>query len=97
MAILSFLGALVALLAGALFLNFAEQALAGRKTYFLHFGFVSMLVVVGGVLFAFWGWTSTAWVLGVAAVWTLGPPLCQRLFGREPPAGYLWHGDDPDA
>ncbi len=97
MAILDFLGALVALLVGAIFLNFAEQGLAGRKTYFLHFGFVMMLVVVGGTLFWFWGWTTTAWVLGVAALWSLGPLICQRLFGAEPPPGCLWHGDDPES
>ncbi len=97
MALLNFLGALTALLIGALILNFVSQSLEGRTTYFLHFGYVIMIVVVGAGLFPLWGWASTAWVLGVTSVWSLLPPLWQRLFGDENPSGYVWHGDDPDS
>jgi hypothetical protein len=97
MAIASFVAALAALLFGALFLNFASQGLEGRKTYFLHFGNVALVVVVGGALFPFWGWSSTGWVLGVAALFSMLPPLCGRLFGTSPAEGYVWHGDDPEA
>lgn len=93
---LSFIGALVALLLGALILNFASQQLEGRKTFFLHFGWLTSVVVIGGALFPFWGWTSTAWVLGASTAWSVGPPLWERFFGDGPPTGYLYHGDDPD-
>jgi len=95
MGILNFLGALASLLLGALILNFVSQGLEGRKTYFLHFGFVIVILVVGGAVFPFWGWPSTAWVLGVATLWSILPPLWQRFFGDREPSGYLWHGDDP--
>jgi len=55
MSILNFLGTLVGLPVGALILNFVSQALEGRKTYFLHFGYVTMIVVVGAAVFPFWG------------------------------------------
>ena len=42
MGILNFLRALVGLLVGAPILNFVPQALEGRKTYFPHFGYVTM-------------------------------------------------------
>jgi len=95
MDILSMLGALVSLLVGALILNFVSQGLEGRKTYFLHFGFVITILVVGAAVFPFWGWTSTAWVLGVAALWSILPALWQRFSRGSEPSGYLWHGDDP--
>ena len=95
MDILNFLGALVVLLVGALILNFVSQGLEGRKTYFLHFGFVTMIVVAGASVFPFWGWASAAWVLGVATVWNIFPPLWQQFFGDAAASGYLWHGDDP--
>lgn len=92
---MNFLGALVVLLVGGLILNFVSQALEGRTTYFLHFGFVTLIVVMGAAVFPFWGWASSAWVLGVMSVGSLVPPLWQHLFGDSKPAGYLWHGDDP--
>jgi len=97
MGILSFLGAVAVLLVAAVYLNFVSQALEGRKTYFLHFGVVIPIVAIGAGLFPFWGWTSTAWVLGVAAVLQLVPPLWERLFSKTPPSGYLWHGDSPES
>ena len=95
MDILSILGALVSLLVGALILNYVSHGLAGRKTYFLHFGFVTMIVVVGAAVFPFWGWASTVWVLGIAALWSILPALWQRFFRDSELSGYLWHGDDP--
>ncbi len=95
MAILSFAGALVVLLIGALVLNFASQSLEGRKTVFLHFGWLTLVVGSGAALFPFWGWISTGWLLGGAALWSLVPPLWARLYGDGPPQGYMWHGDEP--
>ena len=96
MAVLSFVGALLALVLGALVLNFGAQSLEGRDTMLLHFGWVALILLIGGALFPFWGWTSTAWVLGVAALWSLLPPLVQRIFTDHEPTGYLHRGDDPD-
>ena len=76
------------------FLNMVSQSLEGRETFFLHFGWLVLIVVVGGALFPFWGWTSTAWVLGIATLWSVAPPLWARLRG-EKPTGYLYHGDAP--
>ncbi len=95
MAVLGFAGALVVLLLGAVLLNFASQTLEGRDSVFLHFGWLTLVVATGAALFPFWGWTSTAWVLGAATLWSLAPPLWQRLFG-DPPKGYLYHGDPPE-
>ena len=95
MGILSFVGAIFALFVGAVFLNFVSQSLEGRKQIFLHFGWVTLILVVGAALFPFWGWTSTGWVLGVATLLSVGPPLWERLTSDDPPSGYLWHGDDP--
>ena len=95
MSVLSFAGALFVLALGAVLLNFGEQTLEGRESLFLHFGWLVLVVVIGGGLFPFWGWTSTACVLGVATVWSLAPPLWQRLLGRRP-TGYFYHGDTPE-
>ncbi len=94
--ILSWLGSLVVLLVGALILNGVGQSLEGRDSIFIHFGWVALIVVVGGALFPFWGWTSTGWVLGVAAAFSIVPPLARRLLGDGAPSGYMYHGDPPD-
>ena len=95
MTILNWIGALVVLLVGALILNGVGQSLEGRDTIFIHFGWVTLLLLVGGALFPFWGWTSTSWVLGVAAAWSIVPPLVGRLLGDGAPTGYIYHGDPP--
>ena len=94
--ILNFFGALVTLMIGALILNFVSQGLEGRKTYFLHFGFVAMIVVIGAVAFPLWSWVSTAWILSIATLLSISPPLWERLMGNKP-QGYMWHGDDPES
>ena len=68
MPILSWIGALVVLLVGALTLNGVGQTLEGRDSVFIHFGWVTLILLVGGALFPFWGWTSTGWVLGVGGM-----------------------------
>ncbi len=94
MAILTWIGAMAVLLVGALILNGVSQALSGRDTIFIHFGWVTLILLVGGALFPFWGWTSTGWVLGVAAAWSIVPPLAGRLLGDGAPSGnIIYHGD----
>ena len=95
MAILSWIGALVVLLVGALILNGVSQSLEGRDSIFIHYGWVTLILLVGGALFPFWGWTSTGWVLGVATAWSIVPPLAGRLMGDDAPSGHLYHGDPP--
>jgi hypothetical protein len=94
-AILNWIGALVVLLVGALVLNGVGQSLEGRDTIFIHFGWVAMILLVGGALFPFWGWTSTGWVLGVAAAGSIVPPLAGQLLGDGAPSGTMYHGDPP--
>ena len=96
MAFLGWLGALGVLLVGALILNGVGQSLEGRDSIFIHFGWVTLILLFGGSLFPFWGWTSTGWVLGVAAAWSIGLPLGARLLGDGAPSGYMYHGDPPD-
>ena len=95
MAFLGWIGALVVLIVGAIILNGVSQSLAGRDTVFLHFGWVTLILLVGGALFPFWGWTSTGWVLGVAAAWSIVPPLVGRLLGDGAPPRQIYHGDSP--
>ena len=61
----------------------------------MYFGWVTLILVVGAAVFPFWGWTSTGWVLGIATLWSVGPPLVERLTNDGPPPGHFWHGDDP--
>jgi len=48
MAILGWIGALLVLLVGALILNGICQSLQGRDTIFIHFGWVTLILLVGG-------------------------------------------------
>ncbi len=93
MAFLGWLGALAVLLVGALILNGVGQSLEGRDSVFIHSGWVTLILLVGGALFPFWGWTSTGWVLGLAAAWSIVPPLARRLLSGGAPSGYVYHGD----
>ena len=95
MAVLNWIGAVVVLLVGALILNGVGQSLEGRDSIFIHFGWGALILVVAGALFPFWGWTSTGWVLGVAAAWSIVPPLAGRLLGDGAPSGSMYHGDPP--
>ncbi len=97
MTILNWIGALVVLFVGALILNGVCQSLEGRDRIFIHSGWVTLIPLIGGALFPFWGWTSTGWVLGVAAAWSIVPPLAGRLLGDGAPSGYIYHGDGEDS
>ncbi len=56
MAILNWIGAVVVLLVGALILNGVGQSLEGRDSVLIHFGWVTLIHLVGGALFPFWVW-----------------------------------------
>ncbi len=95
MALPSILGGIFVLILGAMVTNFVSQSLEGRDRYFLHFGWVTLVVVAGAVASLVWGWVSTAWTLGVAAGLSIAPALWHCYFG-EGPTGYFYHGDDPN-
>jgi hypothetical protein len=90
--IVSWALAVAVLLIGAVFLNLLSSSLAGYEEFPLHFGVVSLVTVIGAVLFPFWGWTSTGWVLGVVAAWGIGSALWERQSGSK---NVLYHGMSP--
>ena len=75
---LSFALAGLALLGGAFVLWFTSEIIEGKEEFILHFGNVTLVTVLGLVMFPFWGWTSTASVLGCFAVLWLGSAIVGR-------------------
>ena len=70
---LSSLLAVGTLLVGAAVLWIVSELLSGREEVSLHIGNVMLATVVGTILFAFWGWRSTAIVLGAFGLfWIVG-------------------------
>jgi hypothetical protein len=96
-AVLKFLGAIFVLFASAGLFHGVGQMLEGRTTVYAHFGWMTLVAALGAILYPFWGWTSTLWLVGGAAAWTIAPGLWIRLFGEGKPGGYLYHGDSPDS
>ena len=54
---------IVVLFLGATLLWFISEMIEGKSEFILHFGNVMLVTIVGAVLFPFWGWKSTGWVL----------------------------------
>ena len=75
---LSFVVAGLALLGGAIVLWFISEMIEGKEEFILHFGNVMFITVLGLILFPFWGWTSTAIVLGCFGVLWLGGAIAER-------------------
>jgi len=90
--ILDWLLAVVVLLVASVILNLAEGLVAGYEEFPLHLGNVVLLTTVGAALFPFWGWRSTAWVLGIWTVWSLAGALWQRRSGTT---RIIYHGMSP--
>jgi hypothetical protein len=44
----------------------------------LHVGTAILVSIIGGVLFLFWGWTSTLVLMGFLTVWTVVGGLAER-------------------
>ena len=85
--------AVVVLLGASALLNLLSSSLAGYEEFPLHIGFVLLVTLVGAVLFPFWGWTSTAGVLGVVGAWSIAGALLER---RSGPKHMVYHGMSPD-
>ncbi len=94
--ILKFLGVILLLFFGAGVFHCIGQSLEGRKTTFLHFGWMTLIATIGAISYSFWGWISTIWVLGFAAAWTVIPGLWVQFFSKGKPSGYFYHGDNQD-
>lgn len=68
----SFVLAAVVLFVSASLLWLSSQAVVGKQEFRLDFGSVLLAVIVGIVLFAFWGWKSIGIVLGgFAGLWVV--------------------------
>ena len=75
---LSFLLALAALFFGSLILSLVYEGIAGNESFSLPSANIFSVVVVGAVLFWFFGFKSTAIVLGLYAVWAVVGGLIDR-------------------
>jgi hypothetical protein len=75
----SFVLAGLALLGGAIVLWFVSEMIEGKQEFILHFGNVIFVTALGLILFPFWGWASTAIVLGCFAVLWFGGAIVERL------------------
>ena len=73
-----FLLALAALLIGSLILSVIYEAIAGNESFSLPLGNIFLVVVLGSILFVFFGFKSTAVVLGCYAVWAVVGGLIER-------------------
>ncbi|MHC4550313.1 MAG: hypothetical protein ACYTEZ_16205 [Planctomycetota bacterium] len=59
------------LVVGVTLLQFVYHAILRHESFSLHLGFVVFYTLIGGVLAIWFGWTSTAIVLGILTVWTV--------------------------
>ena len=68
---LHFLFALAALLVGSLILSLVYEGIAGNASFSLPFANIFLVVVIGAVLYWFFGFKSTVIILGLYAVWAV--------------------------
>lgn len=73
-----FLLALAALFFGSLILSLVYESIAGNESFSLPFTNILAVVVVGAVLYWFFGFKSTAVILGLYAAWTVFGGLIDR-------------------
>jgi hypothetical protein len=67
------------LFCGAATLWLVSEAIEGKREFILHFGNVMLVTMLGLILFPFWGWRSTAIVLGSFGVlWIIGATVARR-------------------
>ena len=79
--VLGVIVSVVGIFVGCCVLAIVEGRLEGREQPNLEMGMAAVYGVLGGVLFPFWGWTSTLGLFGVLVVWTLVWGLMARLRG----------------
>ena len=75
---LHFLLAVATLLIGSLFLSLVYEGVAGNESFSLPFAGIFLVVVVGSVLYYFFGFKSTVIVLGLYAAWAVVGGLIER-------------------
>lgn len=71
--VLHFVLAALVLSCGGAVLWLISEMIEGKREFSLHVGNVMLVTLIGLVLFPFWGWSSTAIVLGFFLVlWIVG-------------------------
>ena len=75
---LHFLLAIAALFFGSLVLSLVYEGIAGNESFSLPLANIFLVVVVGAILHWFFGFKSTAIVLGLYAVWAVVGGLIDR-------------------
>ncbi len=75
---LHFFLAVATLLIGSLILSLVYEGVAGNESFSLPFMNIFLVVVVGMVLYWFFGFKSTVIVLGIYAVWAVVGGLIER-------------------
>lgn len=78
-----FILSFVVLAAGALILSVVYESLAGNRSFSLPLANITLVVLIGGTLFPFWGWTSTIVVLGLYSAWCVIGGLMDRACKRR--------------
>jgi hypothetical protein len=76
--VLHFFLALASLLIGSIILSIVYEGVAGNERFSLPFANIFLVVVVGSVLYFFFGFRSTIVVLGLYTVWAVVGGLIDR-------------------
>jgi hypothetical protein len=76
--VLSFLANVAVLVVGALVLSFVYEKVSGNESFSLPFANILIVVLVGSVLFWWFGWRSTFIVLAVYGVFCIVGGLVDR-------------------
>ena len=72
--------AIAVLFLGTSALSVLSEIMVGKKDEWnLHVGTGILVGIIGGMLFAFWGWWSTAAVFAILVPWTVFGALKDRL------------------
>jgi hypothetical protein len=75
---LNFVLAVAALMIGSLILSLVYEGIAGNESFSLPIANILLVVVVGAILYWFFGFKSTAIVLGLYAAWAVIGGLIER-------------------
>ena len=75
---MQFLLAVAALLVVSVVLSVIYEGIAGNESFSLPLANIFLVVVIGAGIYWFFGWTSTAIVLGLYAVWAVVGGLIDR-------------------
>ena len=75
---LNFVLAVAALLMGSVILSLVYEGIAGNESFSLPLANILLVVVVGGILYWYFGFRSTVIILGLYAVWAVVGGLIER-------------------